>query len=211
MNTDNITINAHSSIRIKTDAGVVYFDPFKIGEPSNDADYVFLTHDHFDHFSPEDMEKVIKKDTVIITPESTRESVEPFSRKVSRIICVVPGKEYTAGGLSFQTVPAYNPAKKFHPKENGWCGYVLCADGVRYYVAGDTDKNPENSLVNCDIAFIPAGGTYTFDHREAAEFANLIKPAIAIPTHYGCIVGDKTDGDAFAALLSSGILPVLKL
>ena len=118
---------------------------------------------------------------------------------------VRPGARYEVRGVTFETVPAYNLNKKFHPRANNWVGYVVTVDGLRFYVAGDTDDTPEARSVRCDAAFLPAGGTYTMTAREAAALAACIRPQAAVPTHYGCIVGSLSDGDTFAAALPPDI------
>ncbi len=118
---------------------------------------------------------------------------------------VEPNKEYIVEGIKFETIPAYNTNKKFHPKENGWVGYIIEIKGIRYYIAGDTDITEENKKVKCDIAFVPVGGTYTMDFKEAASLINEIKPKVAIPIHYGSIVGTNQDATNFIVLLNSDI------
>ena len=108
-------------------------------------------------------------------------------------------------GIRFETIPAYNVNKKFHPKENNWAGYIIEIDRTRYYIAGDTDINEENLKVKCDVAFVPVGGTYTMDYKEAAEFVNRIHPKIAVPIHYGSIVGTIQDAEEFINLLDENI------
>ena len=105
--------------------------------------------------------------------------------------------------IEFETIPSYNTNKKFHPKENGWLGYIVNIDGKNYYIAGDTDITEEAKEVKCDVAFLPCGGTYTMTATEAANLANIMKPEIAVPTHYGAIVGDKDDGKMFISLLNN--------
>ena len=118
---------------------------------------------------------------------------------------VQPGGTYQVKGVAFETVAAYNIGKKFHPQANQWVGYVVTVAGRRVYVAGDTDDTPEARAVRCDAAFLPAGGTYTMTASEAAALANAIHPQVAVPTHYGSIVGEMADGDTFAAALAGGI------
>ena len=120
-------------------------------------------------------------------------------------ILETPNQKYTVKGIEFQTIPAYNVNKQFHPKANEWVGYVLKIEGVTYYIAGDTDITEENKKVKCDVAFVPVGGTFTMDYRESAELINEIKPKIAVPTHYGSIVGEKSDGVSFSKLVSPEI------
>lgn len=194
-----IEINCHSSIKI-TKGIIIYIDPFRINEEKHDADLILITHDHYDHYSPEDINKVIKEDTIIIAPKTVKE----LNNK-ENIIFVEPNKTYNIKGYKIVTIPAYNINKHFHPKENNWVGYIIKIDGLKYYVAGDTDITPENRQIKCDVALIPIGGTYTMDYKEASELINIIKPKIAIPTHYGSIVGDITDGEKFKKLIDNTI------
>ena len=205
MDISNIEVFTQSSIRIRCDAGTVYADPFRMKESPHDADIVLITHDHYDHFSPEDLAKVINPATILVVPEKLAGKAAAFSAQVKTIETVVPGQRYQIAGLSFETVPSYNRIKPFHPKKNGWVGYLLDLDGQRVFIAGDTDKTKENSAVECDIALIPIGGKFTMDPEEAADLINTIRPKTAIPTHYGTIVGKKNDGDLFASLVDPSI------
>lgn len=198
------SINCHSSIRCGGDT-VLWFDPFRVENAPADGDVIFVTHEHYDHFSPEDIRRVMKADAVLVLPESCRETVLAAGFAAGQIMTVQPGGAYQVKGVAFETVPAYNIGKKFHPQSNRWVGYVVTVAGRRVYVAGDTDDTPEARAVRCDAAFLPAGGTYTMTAAEAAALANAIHPQAAVPTHYGSIVGEKADGDAFAAALDAGI------
>ena len=209
--TENITVYTQSSIRILTSAGPVYFDPFQMKEAPRDAAFVLITHDHYDHFSPEDLEKVISESTILIVPEKMEDKAIAADLPVAQIETVVPGEAYEIGGLAFETVPAYNKIKPFHPKSAGWVGYILEEADKRIYIAGDTDMTKENAAVSCDIALIPIGGTYTMDAKKAAELINTIRPAVVIPTHYGSIVGKKEDGDTFARLIKPPVRVELRL
>ena len=148
---------------------------------------------------------------MFVIPEPMREVCEPLLTKGNELICVKPGQKINVAGIEIETIAAYNMNKEFHPKENGWVGYILNLNGIRCYVAGDTDITEENKKVNCDIAMIPIGGTYTLDAEEAAEFINGIKPEIAIPIHYGNIVGKLEDADVFKSLVDSSIQVITKL
>ena len=196
---DNIEINCHSSIKINK-GKIIYIDPFKIEKEVHDADIIFITHDHYDHYSPKDVEKVIKEDTIIVAPKT----VKALS-KMKNVILVEPNRTYNVKGINIETIPSYNINKKFHPKDNEWVGYIIEIDEGRYYIAGDTDITPENKQVKCNVAFIPCGGTYTMNYEEAAELTNTIKPKIVVPTHYGSIVGEKDDGLKFKELLNPEI------
>ena len=200
-----IEINCHSSIRITANK-TIYFDPFKIEEECHDADIIFITHDHYDHFSIEDIKKIEKDDTVYVIPECMYNMLGG-----ENVIVVEPGEKTIVEGFETFAVPAYNKLKPFHPKMKGYVGYNVLIEGKRVYVAGDTDMNEDNMKLKCDIALVPVGGKYTMDYKQAAELVNLIKPEIAIPTHYGDIVGDKNDGEKFIGLLDPEIKGELKI
>ena len=195
-----IEVLCHSSIKINKEK-VIYIDPFKIDKNYNDADMIFVTHDHYDHYSEEDIDKIKKEDTIIIAPEELLTKLLRKGFRKDSIITVEPNKKYMIQGMKFETIPAYNTNKQVHPKENGWVGYIIEIKGVRYYIAGDTDITEENRRVKCDVAFVPVGGTYTMDFKEAATLVNEIKPKMAIPIHYGDIVGTKQDAIDFSKLL----------
>jgi L-ascorbate metabolism protein UlaG (beta-lactamase superfamily) len=209
--TENIEVFTQSSIRIKDNGRTIYIDPFRMnGEPKN-ADYILITHDHYDHFSPEDIEKVANRSTILIVPEKMEEKAQEAANLVGRILTVKPDVYREVEGLEFETVPAYNILKPFHPKNAEWVGYILRIDGKRIYIAGDTDETKEAKAVKCDIALIPIGGTYTMDAKKAAELVNTICPDIAIPTHYGSIVGKPADGEVFAQHVKAPTVVELKL
>lgn len=204
----NVEVLYHSSIKIK-DNKIIYIDPFKIDKDYNDADIVFITHDHFDHYSEEDIDKVINENTTIIIPEELLTKILRKGINKNAVITVESNKEYMVQGIKFETIPAYNTNKTFHPKENDWVGYIITLDGIRYYIAGDTDITEENRKVKCDVAFVPVGGTYTMNYSEAAELVNIIKPKIAVPIHYGSVVGTKQDATNFIKLLHSSIKGII--
>ena len=201
---ENIEVLYHSSIRIDKEK-VIYIDPFKIEKDYNDADIIFITHDHYDHYSEMDIDKVKKENTKIVAPDSLLEKLLIRGFKQENIISVEPNEQDIVNDIKFETLPAYNINKQFHPKENNWVGYVIIIDNVRYYIAGDTDITEENRKVKCDVAFVPVGGTYTMDYKEAASLINEIKPKIAVPIHYGSVVGTKQDAEDFVKLLHPSI------
>ena len=208
--TENIEVFTQNSIRIKTASGVVYIDPFKMNIEPHDADYILITHDHYDHFSPEDIAKVKKEGTVLVVPEKMFAKAEKQSG-ISEIETVTPGIYKELGNLEIETVPAYNILKPFHPKASGWVGYIVKTDDKRIYIAGDTDATKEAKEVKCDIALVPIGGTYTMDAKKAAEFINEIRPDIAIPVHYGSVVGSPGDGEVFAEHVKNTIKVEFKI
>ena len=205
---ENIEVLYHSSIRINKEK-IIYIDPFKINKNYNDADIIFITHDHYDHYSEEDIDKVINENTTIIIPDELLTKLLRKGINKNAIITVEPNKNYMVQGIKFETISAYNTNKTFHPKENGWVGYIIIINGIRYYIAGDTDITEENKQVKCDVAFVPVGGTYTMDFKEAAQLINEIKPKIAIPIHYGSVVGTEQDAIDFVRLLHPEIKGII--
>ena len=205
---ENIEVLYHSSIRINKEK-TIYIDPFKIDKNYNDADIVFITHDHYDHYSEEDIDKVINENTTIIIPEELLTNLLRKGINKNAIITVEPNEKYMVQGIKFETIPAYNTNKIFHPKENGWVGYIITLDDIRYYIAGDTDITEENRRVKYDVAFVPVGGTYTMDFKEAAQLINEIQPKIAVPIHYGSVVGTKQDATDFIKLLHPSIKGII--
>lgn len=206
---DLIEVLTHSSIRIGGDK-ILYIDPLQITKEDHDADMVLITHDHWDHFSPDDLKKVVNADTVLVVPELLEKRCgDAF--KDNRIVTVKPDQKLCECGIAIETIPAYNTHKPFHPKKNGWVGYILTISDTRVYIAGDTDATPDNRKVSCDIALIPIGGTYTMNAKKAAEFINRIRPAVAIPIHYGSIVGKPEDAEVFQKAVETDIRVEMKL
>lgn len=207
--TDNIAVNTQSSIRIDNDGQIIRIDPYRIPGQPHDADIIFLTHAHYDHFSPDDLEHVSKSGTIYVAPVSMKAQLE--KEGIKDAILLSPGNMKEIGGITVEALRAYNLGKNYHPKNNDWLGYILTIKGVSIYIAGDTDATEEAKKVRCDIAMIPIGGTYTMDYRAAAEFINKIKPQIAIPIHYGSIVGGIDEGKKFKKLVDKRTEVILKL
>lgn len=200
-----ISVNIQSSILISGNIKI-YFDPIKM-DRKYDADYIFITHSHYDHFSKEDILNIKNDNTVIIGPYDIYDKCLEMGFSKDRVIKVKPCEEYDYGVIRFKTVYAYNLNKTFHLKESNWVGYLLEFEGKKYYIAGDTDVIVDNLSVlkNIDVAFIPIGGTYTMDALEAADFVNKIKPKSVVPIHYGMVVGDEKDLKQFILNVSSDI------
>jgi L-ascorbate metabolism protein UlaG (beta-lactamase superfamily) len=187
----------HDTFRI--DAGpTIYFDPYQI-KPGPTADIIFISHDHYDHCSPEDIAKIQGPETVIVTSQSC------LKKLTGNVQVVAPGDSLTVKGISVRVVPSYNINKKFHPKKKGWLGFVIEINGVRVYHAGDTDLIPEMKDIQADIVLLPVSGTYVMTAEEAAEAALTIKPALAVPMHYGTLVGEAADAERFSLLLEGKV------
>ena len=210
MDVSFITVNAQNSIRIDANGTIIYVDPYQIDEEIHDADFIFITHDHYDHFSLESINKILQRETAFVVPIAMDKKVRK-NTAVGINYPVEPGKAYEVNGLSFETVAMYNKLKPFHPKKSGWCGYIIDVSGTRIYIAGDIDDIDEAKAVKCDIAMIPIGGFYTMNYKEGARLINNMKPKVAIPTHYGTAVGSPTDGESFAKLVDKYIQVEIKL
>ena len=198
----------HAAIMIQSNK-TIYIDPYKLPDSAPDADLIFITHEHFDHFSAEDLAKISKPDTTVVVPESM--APQCATTGIATVVPVLPGKEYQVNGICFRTVAAYNINKQFHPKTNNWVGYLIQLNNNWYYHAGDTDLVPEMSQVKADVAFLPVGGTYTTTAEEAAQAAAIIKPAVAVPIHFGSVVGSVEDAQRFVKLLKTKVHGVILL
>lgn len=201
---ENISIIHHSSIKF-SDNIKIYFDPYEINENNNDADIIFITHNHYDHYSENDIKKIYNANTKFIIPKDLEKELLNLGIKKENIVTVVPCNNYNVLDISFKTIPAYNINKPFHPKENNWVGYLINYNNFTYYIAGDTDITEDNKLIKCDVAFLPIGGKYTMNYKEAAELTNIIKPKIVVPIHYGLIIGTTEDAIEFAKLINKDI------
>ena len=180
---NNIYINTRSSIKI-TGSKTIYFDPLELEESPKDADIIFVTHEHYDHFSPGDIRKVMKDDTKMIVPAPMLDVVKEKCAEVKHLYGIFPGQTGECEGVKYKGIPAYNIGKAFHPKERNWVGYLVEMDGETYYAMGDTDVTPEAEEVDVDVIFVPVGGKYTMDADEAAEFINRKPRGLVVPIHY---------------------------
>lgn len=186
----NIHWFGHDCFKITNDK-VIYTDPFEL-KKKDKADIILITHSHYDHCSVEDVNKIQTPDTIIVATEDCKKNLS------GNIKIVKPGDKIEVKGINIEAVPAYNINKKFHPKENNWVGYIFTVNGKRIYIAGDTDHIPEMKTFRVDIALLPVSGTYVMTAEEAVRAALDIKPKIAIPMHYGSIVGSNSDAEKFA-------------
>jgi L-ascorbate metabolism protein UlaG (beta-lactamase superfamily) len=187
---ENIHWLGHDTFKIVGEK-VIYTDPFKV-KKKDEANIVLITHEHYDHCSPDDLKLVQGPNTVIVTTADCAKKLK------GKIKTVKPGDKITVEGIQIEAVPSYNTNKQFHPKANGWVGYIFVVKGQRIYIAGDTDYIPEMKNFKVDIALLPVSGTYVMTAEEAVKAALDLKPKIAVPMHYGSIVGSDADARKFA-------------
>jgi L-ascorbate metabolism protein UlaG (beta-lactamase superfamily) len=199
----------HSGFLIKN-SKIIYIDPFKIKEGMEKADLVLITHGHYDHCSYDDLSKIIKEGTKIFVTADAQSKVTRFSIPI-KIEVVEPMREFDLGEIKIATFPAYNLGKHFHPQDEGWVGYLIKMDGVIIYHSGDTDVIPEMQKLTgfkqqgkSFVALLPVGGRFTMTPEEAFEAVKIIKPNIAIPMHWGSIVGGEEDAKEFVQLCKEG-------
>jgi len=191
-----ITWLGHASVKIVWMDEVIYVDPYQLADSPHDATLILVTHSHSDHYSPSDIAKVKNAGTRFVGPADV---VRTYGSGQS----LAPGQTIQIDSLAIAGVAMYNITKTNHPKSSNWVGFVVQIGRRRIYVAGDTDLTPEmKALTDIDVVFLPAGGTYTMAAAEAAEATKYLKPTLAIPYHWGAVVGTKADAERFVALAS---------
>ena len=187
----------HSSFKI-TGTKTIYIDPWKI-KGNAPADIILISHPHFDHFSPRDIEKIQGPSTIVVGPV---ESVHGLTGKVEDVL---PGKKLKIGNVTIETFPAYNTDKNFHPKINKWLSYLIIMDGIRIFHTGDSDLIDDFKGIKTDILFVPISGHYVMNAEEAATLTNLINPKLTIPMHWGDIIGNSEDAKKFESLVKGKV------
>lgn len=198
---DSLEWLGHSGFRVSARGATVYIDPYRVHE-GPPADLILITHGHYDHFSPQDVERLSHPDTWLVAPAAVAE------RAGGRVASIAPGEELELEplpGIEVAAVAAYNTSKRdregglFHPREAGWVGFDVNVGGERLYHSGDTDVIPEmDSVVGVDVALLPVSGTYVMTAGEAAEAARRIQPRVALPMHWGEHIGTRADAEEFA-------------
>ncbi len=195
----------HAGFMIKN-SKVIYIDPYNISGELEKADIILITHSHYDHCSVADIEKIINDKTRIVIPADCQSKIAKFNVQI-KMELAEPGQNFDFGNIIISTLPAYNIDKSFHPKEEEWIGYLIKMNDVLVYHAGDSDLIPEMQKLTGHkqqdkkfVALLPVGGRFTMTAEEAAEAAKLIKPSIAIPMHYGSVVGDESNAKEFCEL-----------
>lgn len=198
----NIKINTHSSICLNEN---IYIDPYKIEKDYNNAQFIFITHTHYDHLDIDSIKKIMNNNSVFVCTEDCASQLKEFGIDPTKIKVVEPNKNYELNNISFKTFHSYNINKNFHPKSNNWVGYNILIDNINYMICGDSDLTPELTSQKTDVLFVPIGGTYTMTAEEGALLANQIKPKLVIPVHYGSLVGNKESETTFLNYLDKSL------
>lgn len=195
---DSIVWLGHAGFLIRARGLNVYIDPYR-APPGPPADVILITHEHYDHFSREDIQNLVGDSTKVVAPAKVAEQLR------GSVVSIAPGESAEVGRLDVTAVAAYNTNKVdsngnlYHPPEAGGVGYVLNVEGRRIYHSGDTDVIPEmDQAAGADIALLPVSGTYVMTAVEAVEAARRIAPALAVPMHWGTVVGSRADAAEFA-------------
>lgn len=186
----SITWLGHASVLISDGDINIYFDPWKLSGKLPTADIVLVTHEHHDHYSEEDIAMISRKGTRVVAPMKTDVVTDVMK----------PGEELSIGDIRITAVPAYNIGKGFHPRDKDWVGFIVDIGGRRVYHAGDSDRIPEMKAIKADIALMPSGGTYTMTAAEAALAVSDVGAGIAVPVHWGEVVGTLKDAREFERL-----------
>ena len=206
---EKFTWYKQSAYKWKGNGLTLYIDPWGLRKGQDEpADVVFITHAHSDHYEPEDIEKIRKSNTQFVAPRDVAEKLK------GNVKAVKPGESLDVVGIKFETVPAYNTAPhrlQAHPKSNNWVGYIITLDGNRYWFSGDTDPNPDVEKVKTDVALVCIGGDpYVMNASEAAGLVKKIRPQVAIPNHYGWVIGVPSDAEKFAREAAPVKVEILK-
>jgi L-ascorbate metabolism protein UlaG (beta-lactamase superfamily) len=196
---ENLRWLGHDAFLLRAGDKNIYFDPFKLAPGLPPADIICISHAHYDHCSPADVRMIQQPSTLIVAEAKAAAQLK------GKIMILAPGERREVEGITIETVPAYNINKLFHPQSNRWLGFILTVDGVRVYHAGDTDYIPEMNNIRADIALLPVSGTYVMTAEEAALAAIAVGARIAVPMHYGAVVGTTNDADRFAATLAGRV------
>ena len=184
---------------------MIYFDPWKLPKGAKKADIIFISHEHFDHLSDKDIAMISSPDTVIVTCQAGAKRLESLGIKCKEVKALYPGDSLDLEGIKIKAAASYNVNKEFHTKESGKLGFIVTMDGLSVYHAGDTDRIPEMDGLKCDVALLPVSGTYTMTADEAAGAALAIRPKVAVPMHYGEIVGQSSDARRFENALKGKV------
>ncbi|MCK9240451.1 MBL fold metallo-hydrolase [Desulfocurvus sp.] len=199
---DSLTWYGQSTFHTTAFGPSLYIDPLDLPDTAPKADIICITHSHKDHLSPEALKKISTDKTVIVATRDCNSKLKWVDK--AEVVNLAPGQSVEVAGVHIEAVPAYNIRKtKYHPKSNKWVGYVVSGAGMALYHAGDTERIPEMQAIDCDVALVPLGQTYTMNSvAEAADSARDARAEIAIPMHYGLAEGTRADAEKFASLLS---------
>jgi len=196
----------HASFKLNINKKNIYIDPFQIEHKFKDADFVLITHSHYDHCSIDDIKKVLNKDTIILASEDCN----ILNELPNKIHFILPNSNLNFNNINFYSVPAYNQNKNFHPKNKNWLGYIITYNNFSLYHTGDSDYIEEMKSLKPNLILVPVSGTYTMNYKEASEFINYVNPEYNIPMHFGSIVGTIKDAENYKELIKNSKTMIFK-
>lgn len=201
---EKITWYGQAAVRIDNGEQIIFIDPYQLSSELK-ADVILITHSHKDHLSIPDIKRIAEEETQFVCPYDCEEILK--QEGFENITAVSPGDIINIDGTEIEAVRMYNLVKtQYHPMENNWTGFIIDVEGTRIYHAGDTERIPEMKSIECDIAMLPLGQTYTMNSvDEAAEAALDTGADIAIPIHYGMYEGSIENAREFEELLEGKI------
>jgi len=184
----------------------VVIDPYKVSDKLGKADLILISHSHYDHCSIEDIEKLAEDGTVVVCTADAQSKIMKIKGIDLQVVEI--GDKLDLDDIRIEAVPAYNIRKDYHPKEEGWIGFVIKMGNNVFYHTGDSDFIPEMYKLtgygkheNKFVAFLPVSGKYVMTAEQAAEAASVLSPDLAVPMYYGAgVAGILKDAEKFREL-----------
>lgn len=185
---DSIQWLGHGSFFIQGPP-LIYINPWRVARHTFHADVILVSHNHYDHCSLADIDKLRGTETIVIGNEQV-------AREVPDCTVLRPWQGFTIDRASIKAVPAYSPASWQHPPEAGGLGFIISLNFFDIYYAGDTQIIPEMDRIRPDIAILPIDGNGTLTVSEAVEVVKKMRPRWVIPSNWGPLTEGASELDA---------------